>query len=201
MRLYNNLPLTPYFYCAETIYYWYQKIIYQAIETDIQGGYIYFSEPQELTKTKKQQWRDAEKIDRKTFDKLYHCNIDNIPNQDFIVALPFFTWEKVAAELRKVPAGPRKRIARVFLYIYYWAMRFQGSYSRPREMMVKELHINKDNLADAITWLEEKGFVVRTDYSKQEGYARRYYIPDKFWNNQCKKEWQNLQKSLAGSSN
>ena len=196
MRLYNNLPLTPYMYCAETIYYYYQKMIYQAIETDITDQWICFSDPQELDKQQKKQWRDAEKIDRKTFDRIYNCQISYIENTDFIVALPISTWEKVARELQELSAGPRKRIARVFLYVYYWSMRFQGSYSRPRELIVKELGIQKDNLADALAWLEKKGFVLRSDYSKQEGYARRYYIPEELWNYQCKKEWQEMQKSL-----
>lgn len=196
MKLYNNLPLTPYLYRAETIYYFYQKMIYQSIETDIMDDYIYFSDPVELSKQEKKQWRDAEKLDRKTFDNIYNFNIDYIDNSDFVVAMPISTWEKVARELRTLPAGPRKRMARVFLYIYYWAMRFQGSYSRPRELIVKELRIQKDNLAEALSWLEQKGFVLRSDYSKQEGYARRYYIPEELWTIQCKKEWQEMQKSL-----
>lgn len=183
-------------YCAENAYYFYQKMIYQAIETDITDQWICFTDPKELSKQEKKQWRDAEKIDRKTFDRLYNCQISYIENTDFVVALPISTWEKVSRELRTLSAGPRKRIARVFLYIYYWAMRFQGSYSRPRELIVKELGIQKDNLADALAWLEQKGFVLRSDYSKQEGYARRYYIPEELWNYQCKKEWQELQKSL-----
>lgn len=196
MILYNNLPLTPYMYCTENVYYLYQKMIYQSIEAEVMDDYIYFTDPVELSKQEKQQWRDAEKLDRKTFEKIYTCTIDYINNSDFIVAMPISTWEKVSRELKTLSAGPRKRIARVFLYIYYWAMRFQGSYSRPREMMVKELRIQKDNLAESLAWLEKKGFVVRSDYSKQEGYARRYYIPEALWTIQCKKEWQELQKSL-----
>ena len=196
MRLYNNLPLTPLLYQSESIYYYYEKMIYQSIETDIVDGTLYFTDPIELTKQQKQQWRDAEKLSRKTFDSLYNCQIDSLNNSDFIVAMPISTWEKVARELRTLPAGPRKRTARVFLYIYYWAMRFQGSYSRPRELIIKELHINKDNLAEALSWLEQRGFMLRSDYSKQEGYARRYYIPEELWTIQCKKEWQEMQKSL-----
>lgn len=196
MRLYNNLPLTPQLYQSECIYYYYQKMIYQSIETDIVDGTLYFTDPVELTKQQKQQWRDAEKLSRKTFDNLYNCQISCLSNSDFVVAMPISTWEKVARELRILPAGPRKRMARVFLYIYYWAMRFQGSYSRPRELIIKELHINKDNLAESLSWLEQKGLVLRSDYSKQEGYARRYYIPEEYWTIQCKKEWQEMQKSL-----
>jgi len=196
MRLYNNLPLAPCMYGVQMIYYYYQKMIYQGIETDIVDGNIYFTDPVELSKQEKQQWRVAEKLSRKTFDGLYNCQVSSLDNKEFIVAMPISTWEKVARELRTMPAGPRKRIARVFLYIYYWAMRFQGSYSRPREMIVKELGIQKDNLAESLAWLEQKGFVLRSDYSKQEGYARRYYIPEDLWSIQCKKEWLEMQKSL-----
>jgi len=172
-------------------------MIYQSIETDVLEDKLCFTDPVELTKQQKQQWRDAEKLSRKTFDSLYNCQISYLSNSDFVVAVPISTWEKVSRELRKLSAGKRKTIARVFLYLYYWTMRFQGSYSHPRLNIVKELHIQKDNLADAIQWLEEKGFLVRSDYSKQEGYARRYYMPESLWNNQCKKEWQDLQKSLV----
>lgn len=196
MRLYNNLPLTPTLYQSENVYYYYEKMLYQSIETDIVDGALYFTDPVELTKQQKQQWRAAEKLSRKTFDNLYNCEISSLNNSDFVVAMPISTWEKVARELRTLLAGPRKRMARVFLYIYYWAMRFQGSYSRPRELIIKELHINKDNLAEALSWLEQKGFVLRSDYSKQDGYARRYYIPEEYWTIQCKKEWQEMQKSL-----
>ena len=196
MRLYNNLPLSPLLYQSESIYYYYEKMIYQSIETHILDGALYFTDPVELTKQQKQQWRDAEKLSRKTFDNLYNCQISYLDNSDFVVAMPISAWEKVARELRTLPAGPRKRVARVFLYIYYWAMRFQGSYSRPRELIIKELHINKDNLAESLSWLEQKGFVLRSDYSKQDGYARRYYIPEEYWTIQCKKEWQEMQKSL-----
>ena len=64
------------------------------------------------------------------------------------------------------------------------------------KLIIKELHINKDNLAESLSWLEQKGLVLRSDYSKQEGYARRYYIPEECWTIQCKKEWQEMQKSL-----
>ena len=85
MRLYNNLPLTPLLYQSESIYYYYEKMIYQSIETDIVDGALYFTDPVELTKQQKQKWRDAEKLSRKTFDNLYNCQIDSLNNSDFIV--------------------------------------------------------------------------------------------------------------------
>lgn len=59
-------------------------------------------------------------------------------------------------------------------------MRFQGSYSRPRNLMLAELKINNNTLARAIAWLEQEMLIIRTPYCRIEGHesARRYYIPE-----------------------
>jgi hypothetical protein len=77
-------------------------------------------------------------------------------------------------------------------------MRFSGSYSHSRSDMMKELKINNNTLAESIAWLEEKKFIVRTDYSMRENerYSRRYYIPNEDWSAQCMKEWIDTQNSI-----
>lgn len=197
MQYIEHIPVFPDFYKAPLSYYWCQKITHQVGSINVEPGYISFGADVPMSKKEKQKWFQDERLSRKTFDAMYDFRmICGFYTTDFVVAMPFSTWKKVARELRTLTAGPRCTTTRVFLYLYYWAMRFQGSYSHSREQIVKELHINKDNLARALQWLEQHEFIVRTDYSKQEGYARRYYIPEDLWNYQCKKEWEEMQKSL-----
>ena len=118
---------------------------------------------------------------------------------EFVVTMPRDVWEKVKEKTSRLSQGIRKSTLRVFVYIYYWAMRFQGSYSRPRELMKTELKMNKDTLARSLDYLNQCGLIVRTDYSMRENdrYARRYYIPEELWNYQCRKEVEKFQKCLV----
>lgn len=71
--------------------------------------------------------------------------------------------------------------------------------------MAKELCMSNTTLANAIKWLENNDLISRSDYSKRADgrYARRYYIPNEYWNYQCKKETgeqvNNLMDKASGS--
>ena len=211
MIYYDNIPLSEFLYTNPYAYYYMELFTHAASDITVATNPITNPTYQtnarplvvswnyiELPRSEEKEWCKALKIDTRTFNAMRGKTVLNF-EADFIVALPFSVWQEVSKELVELPIGNRKTITRVFLYFYFWAMRFQGSYSHSRANIAQILHIQKNNLANAIRWLEEKGLLVRSDYSKADGYSRRYYIPEELWNNQCKKEWNNLQKTLEKS--
>jgi len=204
INYYDNIPVVPELYSLLTAYYICEIITHRAERVYILDftESCSFKRPcwdlqYNMPKKTLHKWQQDMNINPKTFRDVTHWNVCGLSDtKHFIVAMPFGVWERFSKVARELQIGPRKTASRVFLYFYYWAMRFQGSYSRSRDLIIKELGIQKDNLAEALAWLEKKGFVLRSDYSKQEGYARRYYIPEQYWTIQCKKEWKEMQKSL-----
>lgn len=199
MIYYDNIPLSQTLYEQVGAYYWVELMRHKAETISVlRYGDSRFRVSwinKELPKKVLTKWRQDMNVDPKTFHNMNSIQFNGFEGH-YLTAMPFAVWDKFAKVARELKIGPRKTAARVFIYLYYWSMRFQGSFSHPRELMVNALRIQKDNLAEALEWLAEKGLIIRSDYSKQEHYARRYYIPEELWNNQCKKEWQNMQKSL-----
>ncbi len=138
-------------------------------------------------------------IDRRTLTKLFNYQPESIGEDNtYTCLMPRHVWFTLGNALNAVKIGERRSIARVYCYLYYYAMRFQGSFSHSREHMLQELKINNHTLARVLAWLELNEFIVRSDYSMRphERYARRYYIPEEYWSGACKKEFSNLQKAL-----
>lgn len=167
---------------------------------DAEERYLTFKWLEE-TKPVIKNWVTTQGIDRRTARSFLNYKTDRIEEDNFTCLLPISVWLELTEAFNRNAAtiGRRKSITRVFMYLYYYAMRFQGSFSHSREQMLVELHINNHTLNDSLDWLEENEFIVRSDYSMRpdERYARRYYIPEKYWNAACKKEWINLQNSLT----
>ncbi len=136
-------------------------------------------------------------IDNRTFNKIVNYNRDEKVVNEFLVLMPYEVFERLQDKIVTETIGMRGSICRVYIYLYYWAMRFQGSYSHPRELMVEELKMSKNTLARCLEWLATNDLIARSEYSKRPDgrYARRYYIPQEDWNYQCRKEYaEQLQK-------
>ena len=144
------------------------------------------------------RWLDELAVDKRTFKKLIEINETQLVEEGYTVLMPVHVWQRLEGALSVINIGRRNSITRVYCYLYYYAMRFSGSYSHSRSDMMKELKINNNTLAESIAWLEENKFIVRTDYSMRENerYSRRYYIPNEDWSAQCMKEWIDTQNSI-----
>ena len=182
------------------IYFFYDAVNLFSPEITILTDHIEYNWPIDLTDAAVFEAQRDAGITKYLAKKITRCrDIFETTYEDFIVTMPFEVWEKVFAKLNKLTIGERKSTLRVWLYLYYWAMRFQGSYSRPRNLMLAELKINNNTLARAIAWLEQEMLIIRTPYCRIEGHesARRYYIPEELWNYQCLKETRDTQKLLV----
>ena len=76
--------------------------------------------------------------------------IDVWPESGYTVLMPSFVWQMLEEKLANLPVGRRQTITRVFVYLYYYSMRFHGSFSHSRDDMLKELKINNHSLHDSI---------------------------------------------------
>lgn len=144
------------------------------------------------------EWLSVLAVDKRTFKKISELNIDELREQGYTVLMPTHVWDRLEKALGTLNIGRRQSVTRVYCYLYYYSMRFHGSYSHSRGDMMKELKINNNTLAECLEWLEAKNFIVRTDYSMRENerYSRRYYIPQEDWSAQCMKEWIDLQNAV-----
>ena len=144
-------------------------------------------------------WRDVLAVDNRTFKKISeNFNIPYLREQGYTVLMPTHVWARLEGRASTENIGRRQSITRVYCYLYYYSMRFHGSYNHSRGDMMKELKINNNTLAECLAWLEAEEFIVRTDYSMRENerYSRRYHIPQDDWSAQCMKEWIDLQKAV-----
>lgn len=85
---------------------------------------------------------------RETIRKL-QCARKTVGN-DYICAMPMHVWVRFVSALNAVPFSRRKAIARVYIYLYYHAMSFFGSFGRSRELMITDLRVNNHTLNDAL---------------------------------------------------
>lgn len=145
-------------------------------------------------------WEGYKTIDRRTVQGFTNYQFNTLEEHGFTCLMPRSVWVTLDAAFieTNVSVGKRKSIARVYCYLYYYAMRFQGSFSHSREQILQELAMNNHTFNDSIKWLEKHEFVVRSDYSMRpdERYSRRYYIPEDYWSSECRKEWSAMQRGL-----
>ena len=201
MKIYNHIPINKDIW-QDSYCYHYLTHIYltnSAIDLYVIQDLQYFAveNPESLSSVVDSNYLN---IDKRTFNKI--INIDLIEDKlvnEFLVMMPREVWERLQDKLVTETLGIRGSICRVYVYLYYWAMRFQGSYSHPRELMVEELKMSNTTLARCISWLEEHELITRSEYSKRVTgrYSRRYYIPQEDWNYQCLKEYREQQDFIA----
>lgn len=127
--------------------------------------------------------RETLGVNRKSFNAF----LKNAPTEwqdNFVVMMPFDVWDLLLYSMRDLTTTERKTLTRVFIYLYYYAMRNYGTYARAREKIIEILHINKDTFTSAVKWLEDHALVERGDYLKKVT-ARSYTIPAILWTPEC----------------
>lgn len=145
------------------------------------------------TKVNKKRCREILGVNSKSFNN-YYKRVSTAINGDFMVMMPFETWDALFYYMQELPLVERKTITRVYLYLYYNAMRHYGQFARAREKIVEILHINKDTFSHAVEWLESKALLTRSDYLKKVT-ARTYAIPSILWTEECKRDCESRKKS------
>ena len=201
IELFNVLPITYNLWKQPTLYPFFTILVDCSTSIthnqDAERRWLNFTWLKD-TKAVVKEWVNSKHIDARTAKKFLTQQVTEFEETDFTCLLPMGVWIELDQCFNDaaVSVGIRKSISRVFCYLYYYAMRFQGSFSHSREQMLTELSMNNHTLADSLKWLEEHEFIVRSDYSMrpEERYARRYYIPEEYWNYACRKEWDNLHK-------
>lgn len=202
LNLINVMPITEQLWLSHGLFSLYTNIYHKALVLthSQEHGHrlINFTWRNSMNAAELDEWRDALSVDNRTFNKITEFEIPCLFESGYTVLMPTHVWARLESRARAENIGRRQSITRVYCYLYYYAMRFHGSYSHSRADMMKELKINNNTLAECLVWLEDNEFIVRTDYSMRENerYSRRYYIPDEDWSAQCKKEWIDLQNAV-----
>lgn len=170
-------------YNNENILYLYTNMLTRLNSVDAvlqasSDSVIFYDWKEETAETKK-TLKHLLNVDPKTYSKVRFLKVDEVRTDDFVVLMPFEIWEEFIKVSRELKTGRRKTVARVFIYFYYWCTRF-GIWGRSRERLVKDLNIDRNHLAESIAWLEEKGFLIRSDFHWYGDtiYSRSYIIPD-----------------------
>ena len=202
IQLFNVIPITEYLWLEKRPYDYLTAVLHTAVSithTD-DRKLIFNCKPAEGDNLL--DWWVNLKCDVRTASKIVRMPVQDRDEQGFTVLMPSFVFDMLERKMVAIRVNQRQSISRVFIYLYYYAMRFQGSFSHSREAMLEELKINNHTLCDSIKWLEQNEFIVRSDYSMREGdrYARRYYIPEEFWSNECRKEWKQLQDKTSAAT-
>ena len=202
LTLINVLPITNELWLNHSLFTLYTNIFHKSLTlTHTQTNNerkIIINWRITLDAVTRDSWLDILDVDKRTAKKVLEFTIDSLTEQGYTVLMPVYVWERLETALKVLNIGRRQSVTRIYCYLYYYAMRFHGSYSHARADMVAELKINNTVLAESLAWLEDQGFIIRTDYSMRENerYSRRYYIPQDDWSAQCKKEWIDLQQSI-----
>lgn len=201
LTLINVLPITNELWLDHSLFSIYTSIYHQSLTLTHNEGKdrgIYITWAQKNCADILDEWRRVLRVDERTFKKILDVKPDKLVEQGYTVLMPVYVWAKLEKSLSTKNIGRRQSITRVYCYLYYYSMRFQGSYSHSRGDMMRELKMNNNVLAESIAWLEENKFIIRSDYSMRENerYSRRYYIPNDDWSAQCKKEWIDTQRSI-----
>lgn len=202
-ELFNVLPITDKLWLQQWLYPFFTMVSNTCLslthnQTETERYLTLTWTKDSLTALK--SWEGYKGLDRRTTKNFLTYQFNKLEESGFTCLMPRGVWLKLDNCFieTKLPMGRRKSIARVYCYLYYYAMRFQGSFSHSREQILSELAINNHTFNDSIKWLEQHEFIVRSDYSMrpEERYSRRYYIPEDDWSSECKKEWNALQRGL-----
>ena len=203
LNLINVIPITDQLWLDHSLFSLYTNIYHKCISlTHTEKSnqrFINFTWRKSMNAAELDAWRDVLAVDSRTFKKISeNFNIPYLREQGYTVLMPTHVWARLEGRASTENIGRRQSIVRVYCYLYYYSMRFHGSYSHSRGDMMKELKINNNTLAECLAWLEAEEFIIRTDYSMRENerYSRRYYIPQDDWSAQCMKEWIDLQKAV-----
>ena len=144
-------------------------------------------------------------VDPKTYSKVRFLKPEMIDTDKFVVLMPFSVWQDFLTKSKDLATGKKKTAARVFVYLYYWAMRNRGSYGHPRNRMIEELKINNNKLAEALEWLERNFLIMRGNFFWFGNiHARQYMIPEEMWTIECKIDFErnkNAKTSCQGLRN
>lgn len=107
---------------------------------------------------------------------------------DFIVDMPYTTWDKLFTALQQVSVPKKKTYARVFCYLYYWAMRFNGVFTHSLRQIMNEIHIQNNLLTEAVEWLEDNNLLHRSGYLviNANRQARGYSFDRELWSDAAK---------------
>lgn len=90
--------------------------------------------------------------DKRTINRMTLKCQTVLPEHDgYTCLMPREVWSQLTRQLNGVGINQRRSISRVFIYLYYYSMRFQGSFSHSRERMLKELSINNHTLSVALS--------------------------------------------------
>lgn len=122
------------------------------------------------------------------YDKMHLLETLEMPgNTDFICLMPRNVLDMLLNTIKPLGAKEKNTICKVFCYIYYHSMwTTNGWYSHSREMIAQDLKMNKTRLSDAVKFLEQHGFLARSNYLVGIE-SRTYYIPEFLWTEECKR--------------
>jgi len=203
LNLINVMPITDQLWLDHSLFSLYSCIYHKCLtltHTEKSNQrFINFTWRKSMNAAEMDEWLSVLAVDKRTFKKISeNFDIPYLREIGYTVLMPTHVWDRLEKALGMLNIGRRQSVTRVYCYLYYYSMRFHGSYSHSRKDMMTELKINNNTLAECLEWLEQNQFIVRTDYSMRENerYSRRYYIPQEDWSAQCMKEWIDLQKAI-----
>lgn len=182
MKQIQVLPIVPEFYNTADILYNMTVMLtrLEYVETEFPVGedsraFLFWKQESKETLNQLKTLLD---VDQRTISKVRFFEVDEV-HAPFITLMPFEVWEEFVKVSRELGTGRRKSVARVFLYFYYKCGQ-QGIWGRSRERLISDLKMGRQQLAECIAWLVEKGFLIRSDYHwcGSNIYSRSYIIPD-----------------------
>ena len=153
---------------------------------DYNINYIYYLTTQKNDK----EMRTYFNVDRKTYRGIRDIHREVRFFEGFVVLMPFEVWDKLYEAVKNKSTREKKTIVRLYLYLYYWAMRNLGSYTHARMSIALELLMNKDSISGDTDYLESCGLLRKGDYSVLDSCrrARTYFIPEELWTDRCRYE-------------
>lgn len=111
----------------------------------------------------------------------------------FIVTMPFEVWDEFHAAIQDLDIITKKGVTRLFIYIYYYAMRNFGIYSKPRFQMHQIINMSKDNVTKYSRILIERGLLIQENYIAHI-FNYRYAVPQDLWTPECWREYNEKHK-------
>jgi hypothetical protein len=112
-----------------------------------------------------------------------HIAPDVVLCQDeFVCLMPLQVWEAWIKFLNQQHKRSWNSWTKLFCYVYFQCSRHTGcSFTHSREQFAKSLEMQPASVSEKLIILEKCGFIMRTNYNADQGIARAYSLPEKYW--------------------